>query len=60
MTGDYGKMQYRDWLHEYEHGVMRSLEAEAASILSMRGELTGDPMGDCKMIAERALALKYS
>jgi hypothetical protein len=60
MTDDYGKMQYRDWLHEYEHGVNKSLEAEADSILRERGELTGDPMGDCKMITERALALQYS
>jgi hypothetical protein len=60
MTDDYAGMQYRDWLHEYERGVNKSLEAEAASILRKRGELTGDPMGDCKKIAEGALALKYS
>jgi hypothetical protein len=60
MTDDYGGMKYGDWLHEYERGVNKSLEAEAASILRMRGELSGDPMGDCKMIAERALVLQYS
>jgi hypothetical protein len=60
MDDDYAGMNYRDWLHEYEYAVKDSAEKAAAGFLKEREELTGDPMGDCKKIAEKALALKYS